>query len=156
MDHSAVPLGRLSEIEDGGIYTLHYNGPLPLYKGWSIKTPIYVGKADKLQKRLEEHAISIDEAANLALGEFKVRWLVLESIWIGLAEQTLIDAFSPLWNLTIKGFGNHAPGSGRTAQKRSQWDTLHPGRSWAAKLAKPSQSAAELTRLVRARIERGT
>jgi len=33
------------------------------------------------------------------------------------------------------GFGNHDPGSGRYNQKRSVWDQVHPGRSWATRMS---------------------
>ena len=62
---------------------------------------------------------------------FDCRWLVLAPVWIGLTEQILIDEYRPVWN-AIRGFGNHDQGTTRRAQKRSQWDTLHPGRPRAA------------------------
>ena len=40
----------------------------------------------------------------------------------------LIIRFKPLWNVFIQGFGINAPGAGREKQRRSMWDTLHPGR----------------------------
>ena len=46
----------------------------------------------------------------------------------------LIRHFQPVWNQVIDGFGNHDPGKGRNQQRRSVWDTLHPGREWAGKL----------------------
>ena len=57
--------------------------------------------------------------------------LVLAPVWLGLTEQILIDQYRPVWN-AIRGFGNHDQGRTRNAQRRSQWDTLHPGRAWAA------------------------
>lgn len=41
------------------------------------------------------------------------------------------------------GFGNHDPGGGRRDQRRSAWDTIHPGRSWAERLNTPHQVTAE-------------
>ena len=83
-----------------------------------------------LRTRLGQHARSIEQAENLELHDFDCRWLVLAPVWIGLTEQILIDEYRPVWN-AIRGFGNHDQGTTRRAQKRSQWDTLHPGRSWA-------------------------
>jgi len=133
-----------------GVYTIHYRGTFPAYTDIGSEPPIYVGKADpvgkrqgrstgmdgpQLYKRLQEHADSIESATNLDLADFTCRWLVLDPVWIGLTEQVLIAEYRPLWNVVIDGFGNHDPGKGRRNQKRSQWDTLHPGRLWAAKLA---------------------
>jgi len=119
--------------------------------------PIYVGKAvpegsrsrrvelndvweflsdDKkyLVNRLLEHLESIRDAKNLREEDFLFRGLVLGPIWVRLGESLLIQYYEPVWNQVVKGFGNHDPGRGRTNQKRSDWDTLHPGRAWAAKL----------------------
>lgn len=85
-------------------------------------------------RRLTEHAGSIEQAANLEKAHFKCRFLVVDDIWVPLAESLLIQMFSPLWNTRIDGFGNHEPGKGRYNQQRSPWDELHPGRPWAAKL----------------------
>ena len=95
-----------------------------------------------MSKRLSEHSKSIDQANNLDLKDFACRFLVVEDIWIPLAESLLISKFSPLWNKKIDGFGNHDPGKGRYAQRRSQWDTLHPGRNWAERLA-PSDTNSD-------------
>jgi hypothetical protein len=87
-----------------------------------------------MHKRLGDHAASIEQVENLDLKDFKCRFLVVDDIWIPLAESLLIEMFSPLWNSKLTGFGNHDPGSGRYKQKRSFWDTIHPGRRWAYKL----------------------
>jgi hypothetical protein len=118
----------------------------------SAPVPIYVGKAipiggrkgelqfdatigSALYKRLSEHAESIRQVNNLSLPDFKCRYLVVDDIWIPLGESLLIRQFRPLWNVAIDGFGNHDPGSGRHRQQKSPWDVLHPGRSWAERLA---------------------
>ena len=139
-----------------GVYCLYYSGNFPLYsklretnlEEWNI--PIYVGKAvpkgarkgeavldprpgHALYNRLHQHSKSLSAATNLSLTDFRCRFLVVEDIWIALGEATLVQHFRPLWNVVVDGFGNNDPGSGRYAQVRSQWDTLHPGRSWALK-----------------------
>jgi hypothetical protein len=152
-----------------GVYAIYYDGTFDLYGdiadlnrdgryGW----PIYVGKAvpagarkggyglgadpgQALFKRLAEHASSIEQATNLDNAHFKCRFLVVDDIWIPLAESLLIEMFSPLWNTRIDGFGNHDPGKGRYNQQRSPWDELHPGRPWAAKL-QPLASGAKVVR----------
>lgn len=152
------PLPPAETFNGAGVYALYYEGDFPLYKeiadlnrdgayGW----PIYVGKAvpagarkggyglganpgQALFKRLAEHAASIDQADNLDIQGFRCRFLVVDDIWIPLAESLLIEMFAPLWNKKVDGFGNHDPGKGRHKQQRSPWDELHPGRAWAAKL----------------------
>lgn len=125
-----------------GVYTVHYFGGFEPYVG--LAAPIYVGKADRaLHGRLTDHAASIEAARNIALVDFGCRWLVLEPVWITLTEQILIDQYNPIWNRTIKGFGNHHQGRTRTNQRRSQWDTVHPGRHWAEAM-QPRESAETL------------
>ncbi len=75
---------------------------------------------------------------NLSIGDFKCRFVFLgkrEEDLIEVLEARLIRKFQPLWNAPcLAGFGNHDPGSGRSMQQQSFWDTLHPGRPWARKL----------------------
>jgi hypothetical protein len=60
----------------------------------------------------------------------------------------LIIRFEPLWNVFVEGFGINVPGAGREKQRKSMWDTLHPGRPEAKKLPPNDKSAAELAELV--------
>ena len=87
-----------------------------------------------LYKRLSEHTESLRVVTNLDLEDFYCRLLVVEDIWIPLAESMLIERYKPVWNNVLCGFGNHDPGSGRYSGKMPQWDCLHPGRAWAKKL----------------------
>lgn len=166
------PVGPLPPAEPfigAGVYAIYYDGTFDLYKdiadlnrdgqyGW----PIYVGKAvpagarkggyglgadpgQALFKRLAEHAASIEQATNLDGAHFQCRFLVVDDIWIPLAESLLIEMFSPVWNKKLDGFGNHDPGKGRYKQQRSPWDELHPGRPWAGKL-QPLASGAKVVR----------
>ena len=62
------------------------------------------------------------------------RFVIFEdeaSDMIGTIEAALIKLNHPLWNVAIDGFGNHDPGRGRYEQAKSDWDVIHPGRSWA-------------------------
>ncbi len=151
-----------------GVYAIYYAGTLPIYRpliarnnASEIPAPIYVGKAipsggrkggmdfeaaigNSLLNRLSEHADSIVKASNLEVSDFQCRYLVVDDIWIPLAESMLIDRFQPLWNLEVDGFGNHDPGSGRYQQKRSPWDVLHPGREWAERLQPCAKSRQEI------------
>ena len=128
MSYDAVPLSP-DNFEGAGVYTLHYGGDFEAYRDLG-DSPIYVGQARSVHRRLSDHARSIGQAENLQLTDFKCRWLILESVWIGLTEENLIAEYRPIWN-AIRGFGNHDQGQTRNSQRRSQWDTLHPGRPWA-------------------------
>lgn len=84
---------------------------------------------------MSQHAASIEQAVNLEIGDFQVRALVADDIWIPLGENMLIETFQPVWNVVIDGFGNKTPGARRATQYRSPWDVLHPGRMFANGLA---------------------
>jgi len=151
-----------------GIYAIYYTGTFEAYqeiakynRDEKFLWPIYVGKAvpagarkggfgldadpgEVLYKRLSEHAASIQQAENLNLRDFSCRYLVVDDIWIPLAESLLIEKFYPVWNMKIDGFGNHDPGAGRRNQKKSSWDVLHPGRPWADLLKDPNYDWGEI------------
>ncbi len=153
------PISQLppAQFVGAGIYAIYYAGDFQHYESISRENqkekwlrPIYVGKAipkggrkggvglgtpagTVLFRRLSEHARSIKESQNLNLADFRCRFLVVDDIWIPLGESLLIGTFRPLWNMVLDGFGNHDPGGGRINSQRSQWDMLHPGRSWASK-----------------------
>jgi hypothetical protein len=122
--------------------------------GWrqARKTEV---SSSSLYGRLREHARNIKETDNLKIEGFACRFMILEgqeSNLIGTVESELIRRFTPLWNSVIDGFGNHDPGSGRYNQSPSEWDILHPGRKWAAKLTgKPST-----VKKIKAKIHRAT
>jgi hypothetical protein len=58
----------------------------------------------------------------------------IESDLVVPVEAELIRRYKPLWNTVVDGFGNHDPGKGRYNQSPSEWDVLHPGRSWVERL----------------------
>lgn len=169
----ALPLTK--RFNGAGLYAIYYLGGLEMYAPISIKghenedahrqTPIYVGEAipkgarkglygletqpgSVLYSRVNQHARSIEQTANLSLVDFKSRYLVVDDIWIPLAESLLIQQFKPIWNVVIDGFGNHDPGKGRYNQKRSPWDVLHPGREWADKCQPSEYDATYFEQLV--------
>lgn len=151
-----------------GVYALYYTGRFPCYEPVAHEecdTPIYVGIAlpeggrtggagitssestttSKLAGRLKQHARSIEQAENLELSDFRCRYLLLDDIWIPLAEQYLIQLYRPVWNTSlVSGFGIHAPGKGRKDQARSLWDELHPGRGHAAERPAATMTADEI------------
>lgn len=155
------------EAFDGaGIYAIYYMGDFDAYRPLAeinraqLKAPIYVGKADPkggrrggdwdapagnaLSDRLRKHSNSIIQASNLDVGDFRCRYLVLDDVWVRMAERMLISWYKPLWNVVIDGFGNNDPGNRRATQYRSAWDILHPGRPWVKKLAQGETKADEV------------
>lgn len=161
------------QFTGAGIYAIYYKGPFAPYLPIARKnipdrwtTPIYVGKAippgarkggtslgeepcTALYKRLCEHTESIKLAENLNIADFRVRYLVVDDIWIPLGENMVIEKHSPLWNCLIDGFGNHDPGKGRYGQKKSSWDVLHPGRTWANRLKNNDKTENQLIEMIR-------
>jgi hypothetical protein len=165
-----LPLGDLHSFYGAGIYALYYEGDFPKYAPISgTETPIYVGMAvyggegghDPAQQgtplagRLGEHKRNIERAIEtLAIDDFKYRSLVIRSGWESSAENYLIRLFKPIWNREtniIFGFGKHGDSAETRRNRRSPWDTLHQGRSWAGAEAltdakSPDRIADELER----------
>ena len=111
-----------------------------MYVGKAIPSGARNGKrtaaeGTALYTRLVQHANSLESAENLRLCDFACRYLVVQPVWISLAERFLIAHYQPLWNVVVDGFGNHDPGRGRRAGMRPRWDILHPGRPWAVELS---------------------
>ncbi len=138
-----------------GVYFLYYRGDFELYRNIAERNqaealkPIYVGKAvstggrtgrvslsqNSLFKRLWEHSRSLEAAAEtLHARDFDARVIPMGAQLVGWAEGTMIRRLKPLWNTHLSGFGIHDPGRGRYNQRRSVWDQIHQGRSWAGKM----------------------
>ncbi len=150
----ATPLADLEPFEGAGVYALYYSGDFAAYAPISdpaCSVPIYVGKAvpagsrrgklgltvdpgEVLRKRLRDHDKSLKAAVKLDAADFWCRYLVVADIWIPLGESLLIAHFRPVWNQALDGFGLHDPGGRRYGGLRSDWDELHPGRSWYDKM----------------------
>jgi hypothetical protein len=161
-------LSDTGALYGAGIYALYYTGPFEPYvpiaslnMDGEFKQPIYVGKAipkggrkgglskdssrgDALRSRLRIHAASIAEVDNLNVEDFSYRALVVDDIWIPLGENAVIEWFKPVWNVALDGFGIKVPGKGRSNQRRSEWDTVHPGRQLAGELPPNSRAAEQL------------
>ena len=148
-----------SAFEGVGIYAIYYFGDNPRYsqiskfnhdipQGW----PIYIGKAiqsggrkgvlnpgirsKSLFSRLTKHSQTIQQVSDLSLKDFKCRYLTIDSIWIPLGEQLLIDKYKPLWNSSIDGFGNNDPGKNRYDGAIPDWHLLHAGVGWVKRMSK--------------------
>ena len=168
----AAPLATAGGIQGAGVYVIYYAGDFVAYapiskanESGNFTQPIYIGKAipkggrkggisadvaksRALGDRLGQHAVSVAQAGNLDVSHFFVRHLVVDDIWIPLGENMLIETFKPLWNRAIDGFGNKDPGTRRSTQYKSPWDVLHPGRSFADKLANGPLTATFLLQRV--------
>ncbi len=143
------PLSSVGKFYGSGVYAIYYRGDFPAYVPISgTGNPIYVGKADPatmnaqtvqqqgngLSTRLVEHKNSIGAVTNIRLADFDCRYLVVKSAWQETAEDYLIAMFHPIWNNEMRicyGFGKHGDAAKTRANRRSPWDTLHPGRKWA-------------------------
>lgn len=164
-----LALSDVSAFYGSGVYAIYYKGAFDLYQPISgSETPIYVGQAapvhanartpmeqgDRLTRRLTEHQRNIAKATStLRLEDFEYRALVVQSGWETAAEDYLIHLFGPIWNSEtniLYGLGKHGDDAKTRANKRSPWDTLHPGRAWAAAsevdARAPNQIAGDLNR----------
>jgi len=148
------PRMKMSDLEKNtfygsGVYAIYYSGNFePAYdKIKNAETPIYVGKADPkdpyaesaysqgmaLHSRLKEHLKSLN-AATLDIETFEYRYATIQSGMQASVEEYLIRLFLPIWNKEVKicfGLGKHGDSAKTRVNKRSPWDTMHPGREWA-------------------------
>lgn len=148
------PLSEIPRSYGSGVYAIYYTGSFAPYAPLSrSETPIYVGQAAplvnnartpreqgaRLCSRLSDHRKNIAKAADtLDLNDFEFRSLVVQSGWETASEDYLIHLFRPIWNSEVNilyGLGKHGDDAATRGNKRSPWDTLHPGRAWAAKTA---------------------
>ena len=173
-DHAIADIPR---FVGSGIYVIYYMGDFELYRPMAeanaddLSWPIYIGKAvpsggrrgtnlfqaskgSALFARLADHRDSIEAAENLDVADFRVRYLIVEDIWIPLGESLLISTFKPVWNGMLDGFGNHDPGSGRYQGERPLWDMVHPGRRWAPRLRERAENAEQIGARVTEYLER--
>jgi Eco29kI restriction endonuclease len=144
-------------------------GDIPIYVGRAAPPGGRAGggglrpttKESKLFDRLREHARSITQVeeyaqrtgkTNIRLADFLCRFLVVDDIWVALGEAVLIGHYQPVWNGFVQGFGIHAPGGGRSNQARSYWDTLHPGRPFAARRPPGPLAHSEIVAAVTVRL----
>jgi hypothetical protein len=135
-----------ARVQGAGLYALYYTGLFRPYeevadagRDW----PIYLGSAlpsgsrtgrvrsggkPPLLDRLERHGASVTHAWNLEERSFFARWFEVDEPFIILGEILLLRFYRPLWNATLAGFGAKVVGGRRTGGRKSNWDTLHPGR----------------------------
>lgn len=167
------PLDAIKPFYGSGVYALYYRGDFEPYAGLKGKEqPIYVGKADPVDRhandavsqgkalfnRLNEHAKSIRSAeTTLNVSDFDCRFLVVQSGFQASAESKLINFFKPIWNNECGicyGIGKHGDSSKTRANKRSPWDTLHPGRRWAESLREDQKTRTVIINEIRDHLNR--
>jgi hypothetical protein len=160
-----LPLDKLSQNRHfgSGIYAIYYHGTsIAAYSPIATtETPIYVGKADPrdpfaptpqaqgsaLHDRLKEHARSVTRTSNLMLSDFQYRSAPVQSGMQAAVEAFMIQLFRPIWNKEVRvcyGIGKHGDSHETRRNKRSPWDTMHPGRAWAAQTAEDQRSHADI------------
>jgi hypothetical protein len=158
-----APLGSVPKFYGSGVYAIYYKGGFAPYKPLSnSEHPVYVGKAkpenskaskpmaqgNTLWSRINEHKKSIEKATStLLLSDFTCRFLVVATGYESAAESYLIHLFQPIWNSEIRlcyGIGKHGDDAETRANDRSPWDTMHPGRHWAAKSKSDQKSQARI------------
>jgi hypothetical protein len=156
-------LSEVPKFYGSGVYAVYYRGAFKAYQAISgTETPIYVGQASpmmrnartpveqgaKLCGRLNEHRKNITKASTtLNIDDFEFRSLVVQSGWETAAEDYLIHLFRPIWNSEtniLYGLGKHGDAATTRGNRRSPWDTLHPGRSWAAGSTEDAKSLEKI------------
>lgn len=170
VNQSKRPLNRLDELPfyGSGVYAIYYKGTAEeAYAALTrTETPIYVGKStpknadaetieeqgQALYKRLKEHAKSISKT-NLDLSDFEFRAAPIQTGMQGAVEDFMIRLFKPIWNKEIRicfGIGKHGDKATTRRNKRSPWDTMHPGRQWADQTAEDQMARSEIeTKILR-------
>lgn len=161
------PLADVPNFYGAGVYAIYYRGDFEPYQALSgTDHPIYVGKADpavsaekdvvsqgvKLSDRLQDHAKNIRKAqSTINIDDFDCRFLIVQTGFQKSAEDYLIKLFKPIWNWETRicyGLGKHGDSSDTRANRRSPWDTLHPGRQWADSSDEDQKSYEQIVDLI--------
>lgn len=172
-DTSPLSSLRAKPFFGSGVYAIYYVGESEkAYAPLSgTETPIYLGKANPkdpyaetieaqgkvLWKRLNEHAKNIHRADNLWLSDFRYRAAAIQSGMQPAVEAFMIRLFRPTWNKEINicyGIGKHGDSASPRRNKRSPWDTMHPGRAWADATKQDQIPRKQIEDKIRAHLEK--
>ena len=165
---SRLPLQSFSDTmpEVPGVYAIYRTFEQGLYGPYKdTNVPLYVGQVaasgarrpgarsrGTLSQRINAHRGSL-VAGHLAPRHFGVRVLVVDPLLISAVERILLHRYRPAWQTVIDGFSLNCPGKGRIeGQTRTQWDTLHPGRTWASAMKPRSETRRQLEERIEAAI----
>ncbi|MET8697364.1 Eco29kI family restriction endonuclease [Kitasatospora sp. NPDC004723] len=172
---SAAPVNLadpLPRFAGSGLYALYYAGPHELYTPISSElcgAPVFVGSAlpggrrsyraedghvrgdeSPVWRRLAEHHRKLEACTDLDPGDFRVRFLLTDELFIEPAADLTIRDHRPVWNVLLDGFGVHAPGSVRASRAlRPRWHEVHQGIAWADQMQPQPDGAAVLRDAVR-------
>ena len=153
--------------EGPGVYAIYRTFGRGLYGPYTdTGVPLYVGQVaasgarrpgarsrGTLSQRINAHRGSL-EAGHLAPWHFALRVLEVEPLLISAVERILIHRYCPPWQTVVDGFSLNCPGQGRIAgQIRSQWDTLHPGRTWASAMKPRDETQHQIRKRIEAAID---
>ena len=164
-------LAQLPLFYGSGVYAIYYTGGLEAYRQLSgVEHPLYVGTADPadqtakdaisqgtaLASRIKYHAGTIRRATStLSVDDFSCRFLIVQTGFQKSAEDYLINFFRPIWNKETKvcyGIGKHGDSATTRANKRSPWDTMHPGRNWAEGTTEDQKQRGEIAHQIEAHL----
>jgi len=109
-------LGKLSPATLGGDSVDQLDARQGVYALYRRDNLVYIGKAETLKGRLQEHRFKLSGRQNITVEEMKFSALYVSSNWTAFApEESLIKHFRRLgyceWN--GNGFGPHDPGRNR-------------------------------------------
>jgi hypothetical protein len=111
-----IPLAQDPAAKADGIYAVYYTGRHPLYRPVSdpaCASPLYVGAArpsgqprhsgseqptGAVNRWMKDHRKTVDQAEDLDLADFHVRYLPLEEVWISGAVRLMVGDHRPVWN----------------------------------------------------------
>lgn len=128
-----------------GVYLLHVNG-----------APVYIGKADDVRARLQQHLTKLSGRLNIEITAVSYKALLLDkSMSTAANEGVLLGFFQQLhqgmWN--NQGFGPKDPGRQRDNTRPGYFDSTHPINDlFPIALANPSTTIGELLRLMKTQL----
>ena len=120
-------INYLTECQQfSGVYMIYYVGETSLYGDQvssSQTQPVYVGMSSTdILSRLTEHKKKVENAKDLVLGDFAVRFIIVDiSPYASAIEGMLIEYYNPLWNqnkIVAFSFGN-------AGDKNNNWKKYH-------------------------------
>ena len=111
-----------------GVYLIYYDGETSLYGNQvhpSKDKPIYVGKSEtSVYERLNQHHLRLNEAKDLQVQDFKVRFMRVDvSNFAPCIEGLLIEYYKPFWN-SSKGSGVNLS-FGNSQSNSNNWYKYH-------------------------------